>query len=89
MIKKIKILCYICDHECRSENGVINICGSKRIISSLDKKIAKAEGWALGVDGRCYCPQHAPFHRNVGRTGKPRKSVQIKMKEMEIKNDRG
>lgn len=88
MLRRIKILCYSCDHEILEKNGEIHPCGNKRIISCLDKKIAKDEGWAVGCDEKCYCPEHAPFHRNVGRTGKPRKVVQIKMK-MEDNDDRG
>lgn len=79
MLETIKMLDYICDHEVLCADGTLNPCGKRRIVTNLDRKIAQKEGWAVGVDKKCYCPEHAPFHRHVGRSGKPHKFVQLKM----------
>lgn len=41
---------------------------------------ARATGWAISYDRKaCYCPNCAPFRRNVGQTGERRKTVQIRI----------
>lgn len=37
---------------------------------------ARSAGWILSRSGKCFCPSCAPFYRNVGRSGKPRKFIQ-------------
>lgn len=40
------------------------------------RKAAIKAGWAVSRDYlRCYCPNCAPFRRNVGKTGKRRNAV--------------
>jgi len=52
---------YICD-DC----GVIHYDVS-------DSKV-REKGWAIGRDrNRCYCPECAPWRRNVGSAGRKRK----------------
>ncbi len=62
--------------------GRLYVCdGCKKAVAafrSYDQ--ARAAGWAVTYDRKgCYCPSCAPFHRNVGRSGKPRKYVQVRL----------
>ena len=42
------------------------------------RKAAIAAGWAVSRDyKKCYCPDCAPFRRNVGRTGSKRIKIQL------------
>ena len=81
MFQKVKILFLVCDHVLELPDGKHKACGELKIFSGSRYQDIKKDGWALGTSGKCYCPDHAPFYRNVGRTGKPRKHVQIKMEE--------
>lgn len=79
MFQRIKMLSYVCDHEIELADGSVKTCGKARMVKGSNLQEMKKEGWAIGSDKRCYCPEHAPFHRHVGRAGKPRKFVRIKM----------
>ena len=79
MLERIKMLNFVCDHPVMGADGEIKPCGKTLILNSLDQKIAQIKGWAIGIDKKCYCPEHAPFYRHVGRSGKPHKFVQLKM----------
>lgn len=83
MFQKVKILFLVCDHVLELPNEKPKACGKMSILSALRFQDIKKDGWALGSDEKCYCPEHAPFHRNVGRTGKPRKHLQLKMEDID------
>lgn len=83
MIQKIKILSYQCDHEIELPNGEKKLCGNKKIVNAQRFTDMKMKGWAVAADGKCYCPNHAPFHRHVGRGPKVRKFVQIRLEDID------
>lgn len=83
MLQRIKILSFVCDHETVQPDGSSKKCGEQRIVNGARFQDIKKEGWALGAGGKCYCPNHAPFHRHVGRTGQPRKHLQLKMEDID------
>lgn len=61
-----------CDFSCDSDS----CCVSVSFPSILS---AREIGWLVSRSGRCYCPSCALFYRNVGRSGKPRKHIQLKI----------
>lgn len=55
----------------RNEDGRVYVCdecASEKTFKSIKK--ARSAGWAISRDyKRCYCPNCAPRHRHVGRSG--------------------
>ena len=83
MIKKIKTIILECDHVMDFPGGQKTACSIQRKIELKRFQDLETEGWAIGAGGKCYCPAHAPFYRNVGKSGKPRKHVQLKLEEVD------
>lgn len=81
MYRKIKITSYECDNIIKNPDGTSKKCQATRLVSSQREGELKKQGWMVTRDKRCYCPDCAPFYRNVGRSGQPRKHIQIKMEE--------
>lgn len=79
MLTKIKIVTLRCDHVTVLPDNTEQACRRSEIIECKSFSDIKRNGWALCAGGKCYCPEHAPFYRNVGRPGKPRKHVQIRL----------
>ena len=84
MVQRIKIISCVCDHELQSAEQEKRTCGRSNFFSGNSGiKKMKDAGWAVGADGRCYCPDHAPFHRHVGRSGKVKKFMQLKLEAID------
>lgn len=82
MYKKIKLSSFFCDNILIDENGKEKKCPAYCFIGTKKEEELKKEGWMVTRDKRCYCPNCAPFYRYVGRSGKPRKYIQIKMEDL-------
>lgn len=62
---------YLCD-DCKKQVGRFK---------NYDQ--ARAAGWAISYDRKkCYCPNCAPFRRNVGKTGDRRRTVQLNINDV-------
>lgn len=81
MYKKIKMTSYTCDNIITHPDGSRKKCTATRLVLSVREEELRKEGWMVTRDKRCYCPSCAPFYRNVGRSGQPRKHIQLKMED--------
>lgn len=89
MIKKIRLIQLECDHEIKNPDGSIGFCKNTRTAEGVNLYAIDRDGWAFSNDRiKCYCPEHAPFHRYVGRPGKPRPFVQLKMEVIDERTKR-